>query len=156
MRMDHNNRRSIKVLDQVRPLYTLLRDEKFFKIIILTDTSGGRTIEKADEQTIFGTMAIKSMASKIRACAELIHPKNKAHLIQANVDEVVVRGESVGPLLAAAAISPGVSNSLERLINNQDENKLWRIPVPLKYVGKTFGETARYLRDKSGVYCRPS
>ena len=118
--------------------------------IILADSSGGRTLEKADERTIFGTMAIKSIASKIRTCAELIHPQNKEHLLQANVDEVVVRGESVGPLLAAAAISPGVSSSLERLINNQDENKLWRIPVPSKYVGKTVGETARYLRDKSG------
>jgi voltage-gated potassium channel len=39
--------------------------------IVLVDTSGRHAIEKVDERTIFGTMAIKSMASKVRTCAEL-------------------------------------------------------------------------------------
>jgi voltage-gated potassium channel len=118
--------------------------------IVLADSSGGRTIEKADERTIFGTMAIKSMASKVRTCAELIYAENREHLIRANVDEVVVRGESAGSLLATAAVSPGVSDSIKRLINNQDENKLWRIPIPSRFVGKSFGEMAAHLRERSG------
>lgn len=118
--------------------------------IVLADTSGGQPINKADERTIFGTMAIKAMASKIRTCAELIDSKNKEHLVRAHVDEVVVRGESAGSLLATAAISPGLASSINRLINNQDENKLWRIPVPSSYIGKTFGEISKHLRNKYG------
>ncbi len=118
--------------------------------IVLADLSGGRTIEKADERTIFGTMAIKSMASKVRTCAELIYAENKEHLVRANVDEIIVRGESAGSLLATAAVSPGVSDSIKRLINNQDENKLWRIPIPSRFVGKSFGEMATHLRETSG------
>jgi voltage-gated potassium channel len=119
--------------------------------IVLADVSGEHSIEKADERTIFGTMAIKSMASKVRTCAELIHAENREHLIRANVDQIIVRGESAGSLLATSAISPGVTDSISLLINNQDENKLWRINVPSKYVGKSFRELAEHLREKFGA-----
>jgi len=118
--------------------------------IVLADISGGHIVEKADERTIFGTMAIKSMASKVRTCAELIHAENKEHLKRANVDEIIVRGESAGSLLATSAVSPGVTDSVRLLINNKDENKLWRIPVPSRFIDKSFGELAAYLREKSG------
>ena len=119
--------------------------------IVLADTSGGYTIENADERTIFGTMAIKSMASKVRTCAELIHAENREHLKRANVDEIIVRGESTGSLLAKASISPGLSDSIRLLINNQDENKLWGIPVPSKFIEKSFQELAAYFHDKHGA-----
>ena len=117
----------------------------------LADSSGGHSIEKADERTIFGTMAIKAMASKVRTCAELIRAENREHLVRANVDEIIVRGESAGSLLATSAVSPGVSDSISLLLNNQDENKLWRIPVPSKYIGQAFGELAIHLRERSGA-----
>jgi voltage-gated potassium channel len=119
--------------------------------LVLADVSGGHSIEKADERTIFGTMAIKSMASKVRTCAELIHGENREHLIRANVDEIIVRGESGGSLLATAAVSPGVADSIRLLINNEDENKLWRILVPSRFEGKSFGELSSYLREKFGA-----
>lgn len=116
--------------------------------IVLADISGGYNIENADERTIFGTMAIKSMASKVRTCAELIHSENREHLKRANVDEIVVRGESAGSLLAKASISPGLTDSLRLLINNQDENKLWRISVPPKFLGKSFQELSTHFHDR--------
>ena len=116
--------------------------------IVLADLSGGRTLDKADERTIFATMAIKSMASKVRTCAELIHGENKEHLLRANVDEIIVRGESSGALLATAAVSPGLADSVKSLINSQDTNKLWRVPVPSRFADKTFGELLPYFRDK--------
>ena len=116
--------------------------------IVLADLSGGRTLDKADERTIFATMAIKSMASKVRTCAELIHGENKEHLLRANVDEIIVRGESSGALLATAAVSPGLADSVKSLINSQDPNKLWRVPVPSRFADKTFGELLPYFRDK--------
>ena len=118
--------------------------------LVLADVSGGHSIEKADERTIFGTMAIKSMASKVRTCAELIHSENREHLMRANVDEIIVRGESGGSLLATAAVSPGVADSIRLLINNEDENKLWKIRVPSRFEGKSLGELAAHLREKYG------
>ena len=116
--------------------------------IVLADISGGHSIEKADERTIFATMAIKSMASKVRTCAEIIHSENREHLIRAHVDEVIVRGESAGFLLATAAISPGVADTIKMLTMNADNNKLWRIPVLPRYVDKSFGEMASHLHSK--------
>jgi voltage-gated potassium channel len=105
-------------------------------------------MDKADERTIFGTMAIKSMAAKVRTCAELIHGENREHLLRANVDEIIVRGESTGALLATAAVSPGLADSVKSLLNNQDPNKLWRVPVPSRFSDKTFGDLLPYFRDK--------
>lgn len=147
---DHNLRfvRGNFVKEDVLARANLVRSKA---AIVLADISGGHSLEKADERTIFGTMAIKSMASKVRTCAELIHTENREHLIRTNVDGIVVRGESAGSMLATAAVSPGVADSINLLINNQDENKLWRIPVPSRYISKSFGELAAYLRDKFGA-----
>jgi len=119
--------------------------------IVLADISGGHSIENADERTIFGCMAIKSMSSKIRLCAELINEENREHLKRTNVDGIVVRGESAGFLLATSAVSPGVTDTIRLLITNKDTNKLWRIQVPQKYIDGTFGEIAAHLRDKYGA-----
>ena len=116
--------------------------------VVLADISGGHTEEKADERTIFGTMAIKSTASKVRTCAELIHGENREHLMRAHVDTIIVRGESAGPMLATAAVSPGVADSIKLLMGNQDENKLWRISVPPRHIGKPAGELVVFLREK--------
>ena len=51
-------------------------------------------------------------------------------------------------MLATAAVSPGLSDSVQSLINNQDTNKLWRVPVPSRFADKTFGEMLPYFRDK--------
>lgn len=117
--------------------------------IVLADTSGGHSIEKADERTIFGTMAIKSLAPKVRTCAELINSENREHLVRANVDEIIVRGETAGSLLATAAVSPGVADALKLIMTNQDENKIWRIPVPSKFAGDSVGGLSTHLRDRS-------
>ena len=36
-------------------------------------------------------------------------------------------------------------------MNNKDENKIWRIPVPSKYIGRPFSELVEYLREKFGA-----
>jgi voltage-gated potassium channel len=122
--------------------------QKAASVIILADLSGDHKIENADERTIFGCMAVKSMASKIRLCAELINEENREHLKRTNVDEIIIRGESAGFLLATSALSPGVTDTIRLLLNNTDVNKLWRIHVPQKFMDGTFGELAAHLKDK--------
>jgi voltage-gated potassium channel len=119
--------------------------------IVLADVSGGHLLEKADERTIFATMAIKSMASKVRTCAELLHPENREHLARANVDEIMIRGQHAGFLLASGAISPGVADSLMLLVDNEDENKLWRVETPPRFVGKQVVELSTHLRSRYGA-----
>jgi voltage-gated potassium channel len=116
--------------------------------IILADTSHGHSLEKADERTIFGAMAIKSMAPKVRICAELINPENKEYLLRASVDEIVIRGESHGSLLASASMAPGFLSMIKALINNEDDNKLWGVEIPSKYVERPCGELGQYFKER--------
>jgi voltage-gated potassium channel len=125
--------------------------QKAASAIVLADISGDHKIENADERTIFGCMAIKSMSPKIRLCAELINEDNREHLKRTNVDEIIVRGESAGFLLAASAVSPGVTETISLLVTNKDVNKIWRIRTPQKYINGTFGDLAAYLREKYGA-----
>jgi voltage-gated potassium channel len=116
--------------------------------IILADTSGGHALEKADERAIFAAMAIKSLAPKVRLCAELINQDNRDYLVRAHVDEIVIRGESHGSLLASSSMAPGIANMVRALVNNEDDNKLWGVEVPSKYVGKSCKELSEYFKDR--------
>jgi voltage-gated potassium channel len=116
--------------------------------IILADISNDHSLEKADERTIFGAMAIKSMAPNVRIYAELIHEENKEILLRAHVDEIVIRGESHGSLLASASIAPGFLSMIKALINNEDENKVWGVGVPSKYAGRPCGELSQYFKER--------
>ncbi len=117
-------------------------------VIMLADISHGHSLEKADERTIFGAMAIKSMAPKVRICAELINQENKEYLLRANVDEIVIRGESNGSLLASASIEPGFLSMIKSLIDNEDDNKLWGVEIPSKYVERPCRELSQYFKER--------
>ena len=117
--------------------------------ILLADTSGQRSLEKADERTILATLAIKSMAKEVRTCAELLKPENKQHLNRANVDEIVVRGEHIGSLLAGATVSPGIPRVISSLLSPEEENNLWKVEIPGRFVGKPVGELSAYLKENS-------
>jgi len=114
--------------------------------ILLADTSGQHSLEKADERTILGTLAIKSMAPEVKTCAELLDAENKQHLRRANVDEIVVRGEHIGNLLAGAATSPGLPRVISSLLSPEEENNLWKVEIPSGFLGKTAGELAAYFK----------
>ena len=117
--------------------------------ILLADTSGQRSLEKADERTILATLAIKSMAKEVRTCAELLNPENKQHLNRANVDEIVVRGEHIGSILAGATVSPGIPRVISSLLSPEEENNLWKVEIPERFVGKPVSELSAYLKENS-------
>jgi voltage-gated potassium channel len=116
--------------------------------ILLADTSGSHSLEKADDRTTLGTLAIKSMAPEVKTCAELLQTENRQHLKRANADEVVVRGEHIGSLLATAAASPGLPRVISSLLSPDEENKMWRAEVPPRFLGKPVADLAAFFREK--------
>jgi voltage-gated potassium channel len=116
--------------------------------ILLADTSGQHSLEQADERTILATLAIKSMAPEVKTCAELLNPENKQHLRRANVDEIVVRGEHIGNLLAGAATSPGLPRVISSLLSPEEENNLWKVEVPSRFIGKPVAELSAYFKKE--------
>ncbi|HSR12852.1 MAG TPA: ion channel [Thermodesulfobacteriota bacterium] len=117
--------------------------------VILADTSGQRSLDKADERTILATLAIKSMAREVKTCAELLNAENRQHLLRANVDEIILRGEHIGNLLADAACSPGLPRVISRLLSPQEENKLWKVEIPPSFMGKPVSEFSAFLKTQA-------
>ncbi len=116
--------------------------------ILLADTSGHRSLEKADERTILGTLAIKSISPEVKTCAELINPENKQHLRRANVDEIIVRGEHIGSLLAGAATSPGLPRVISNLLSPLEENNFWKVEIPSRFIGQPVAELSAYFKKE--------
>jgi voltage-gated potassium channel len=117
-------------------------------VLIMADVSGGHSRERTDERTTMTALTIKYLAPKVKTIAELLDGENRQHLKRANVDEIVVRGEHIGSLLATAIKSPGLPRLISGMLSLGDSNKFWRVEIPKQFVGETFRELSHYYREK--------
>ncbi len=116
--------------------------------LILADTAGNHPKDRIDERTTLASLTIKSIAPSIKIIAEILDGENKPHLKRANVDEIIVRGENIGALLASAINSPGLPKIFSSLLSLGDGNKLLRVEIPRTFIGKTFKELSSFYREK--------
>lgn len=117
--------------------------------IIMADLSGGQAMERIDEKTTLAALTIKSTAPQVKTIAEILDAENRPHLKRANVDEIIVRGEHVGSMLASAVKSPGLPKLLSNILSLSDSNEFRRVDIPLEYVGRTFKDLAVFFREKN-------
>lgn len=117
-------------------------------VLIMADHSGGHARDRIDERTTLTALTVKALAPNVKVIVELLDGENRPHLKRANVDEIIVRGEHIGSLLASAINSPGLPKAIAGLISLGDKNKLWRVNIPYDYVGKPFKELFSYFRNK--------
>ncbi len=116
--------------------------------VIMADVSGGHSRERTDERTTLTALTIKYVAPNVKTIAELLDGENRQHLKRANVDEIIVRGEHIGSLLATAVKSPGLPRLISGMLSLGDANKFWRVEIPRQFVGATFRDLTRYYREK--------
>jgi len=116
--------------------------------VIMADASGGHSQERTDERTTLAALTIKYLSPHIKTVAELLDGENRQHLKRANVDEIIVRGEHTGSLLATAVKSPGLPRLISGMLSLGDTNKFWRVEVPRQYVGGTFRDLFLHYREK--------
>ena len=116
--------------------------------LIMADSIGTHAEDRLDERTTLAVLAIKSLAPSVKTIAELLDGENKPHLKRAGVDEIIVRGEHIGSLLASAINSPGVPRLYSTMLSLGDSNKLWRTDIPRQFVGSSFKELFTYYREK--------
>jgi voltage-gated potassium channel len=116
-------------------------------VLIMADQSGGQLQERIDEKTTLTALTVKAMAPNVKIIVELIDGENRPHLKRANVDDIIVRGEHVGSLLASAINSPGIPKAISGIISLGDKNKLWRVYIPREFVGKTFKDLFIHFRE---------
>jgi voltage-gated potassium channel len=115
--------------------------------ILMADLSGGHPRDRVDERTTLTALTIRSISPQVRIIAELLNGENKASLKRAHVDEIIVRGEHIGALMASAVDSPGLPRIFSNLMALGDTNKLWRTEIPRAFVGKTYQELSDHFRE---------
>jgi voltage-gated potassium channel len=120
--------------------------------ILIPDTSGNNTLDNADERTILGVLAIKSLNSEITTCAEVLKRENEGHLLRANVDSIIVNGEFSGFLLSNASVSQGIPRFVKEMLTIESEKSIHQVSIPSNFVGKTFIELSEYfLKNNRGI-----
>lgn len=116
-------------------------------VVIMADSSGKREKEDSDQRTILTSLTVKSLAPKVKIIAELVNGENKPHLERASVDEIIVRGEYVGSLIASAVSYPGLSRVYSSIFSMEDRSTLVRADIPAKFIGMTFRELSNFFRE---------
>ena len=117
-------------------------------VLIMADQSAGQPTERIDERTTLTALTVKAVAPNVKIIVELLDSENRPHLKRANVDDIIVRGEHIGSLLASAINSPGLPKAITGMISLGDKNKLWRVGIPVIFIGRTFKELFMYFREK--------
>jgi voltage-gated potassium channel len=119
--------------------------------LIMADLSGSHSRDRSDERTALAALTIKSVAPQAKIIAELLDAANKPHLRRTNVDEIIVRGEHLGSVLANAIISPGLPRIFSSIMSLSGKDRLWITDIPKSYVGRTFKELSGYFREKQAI-----
>lgn len=102
----------------------------------------------SDEKTLFATLTIKSISSKIPVIVFLENNENRIHLKRANADEIFVKNEYSGFILASSVLMPGVPQTISQLTNTTIGTNLVRKDIPKNYIDKTFKELSEYFRKE--------
>lgn len=116
--------------------------------VIMADVSGGHSLERTDERTALAALTIKYLAPQVKTIAELLNGENRQHLKRAHVEEIIVREEHIGSLLATAVNSPGLPRLISGMLSLGDTNKLWRVEIPKTFIGKCFQDLSAHYREK--------
>ncbi|MGO8694001.1 MAG: potassium channel family protein [Rectinemataceae bacterium] len=120
--------------------------------VIVPDSSGDNSFTNADERTILGCLAVRSVNVDIRVSAEILHPESEQHLRRANVDNIVVNGEFSGYVLSSASTSKGLPRAARELLSAGQGPRLREAPLPQSLVGKSFAEASSwFLANRRGV-----
>jgi voltage-gated potassium channel len=120
--------------------------------IVVPDSTGTASLGNADERTILGCLAIRSLNPDIDVSAEILHPESEQHLSRAKVDNIVVGGEYSGYILSSASISKGLPRAARKLLSSGQGPRLKESALPAALVGKTFLEaSAWFLENGRGV-----
>jgi voltage-gated potassium channel len=116
--------------------------------VIMADVSGGHSRERTDERTALTALTIKYLSPQVKTIAELLDGENRQHLKRANVEEIIVRGEHIGSLLATAVKSPGLPRLISGMLSLGDTNKFWRVEIPKTFIGRSFRDLSIHYREK--------
>ena len=115
-------------------------------VMVLTDD----TDINGDQKTILSTLTLKNINSNLRVIAQVSNRENITHLRRANVDEIIINDKFETFITASHILDPGVPQALYQLIDENSLHKFQSKSIPENFIGKTFDELSKSLRQKFG------
>ncbi len=115
-------------------------------VMVLTDD----TDINGDQKTILSTLTLKNINSNLRVIAQVSNRENITHLRRANVDEIIINDKFETFITASHILDPGVPQALYQLIDENSIHKFQSKSIPEDFIGKTFDELSKSLRQKFG------
>ncbi len=121
------------------------------KVVIIMPDLTQPTTAQMDEKTVLATLTAKALNPKARVFVHIMRPENRVFLKHAQADEVLVSDELSGYLLAAYAISSGLPQAINEMLSPFGVNRLMRNTIPNEFIGKTFGDLAKYFFERNAI-----
>jgi voltage-gated potassium channel len=117
------------------------------RVVILADRINDPPREQVDQRTLLAALAVKSLNSKVKICAELLNRDNRPHLERAHVEDIIIRGEYDSALIASATDSAGLFKILQTLLASEGPN-FWAVEIPHRFHGGALKEFAAFLKTR--------
>lgn len=108
--------------------------------------------EQVDAQSLMTVLAIESLNPRVYTCVEVRDSKNIEHFKHARIDEIISVEETAELMLAQAVLNHGITRYYTELLTFQEKgNEVYKVPVPEKYIGKSFKELLNRLIDEQFI-----
>lgn len=119
-------------------------------LVILADGSIKSGFERADERALLAALAARSLNPGLKIASEIVMPDNVSHLKRAGVDPIILYGAHHDFLLSRAVTAPGITSTVQNLLNPAYGSVFYQTPVPGNLVDHEFKDACEHLRQKNG------
>jgi ion channel POLLUX/CASTOR len=107
-----------------RALMDQLHPERYPRVMVLGDATGGTTVEEADTRAIIALLLLRHRREQARApeqevCSEILDPKNRDLAATTEIDDIVISNEMVSMVLAQITYEPRIQAVLEDLFRSE-------------------------------------
>jgi voltage-gated potassium channel len=101
-----------------------------------------------DAKVILSTLTVESLNQRVYTVVELVDETHVITCQRANANEIVVGNEITSRLMSQAVLNHGMSKVVSQLLTAENDNQLYKIPVPKSKVGTSFLEVLVYMKEQ--------
>jgi voltage-gated potassium channel len=118
-------------------------------IVLADESNPTASPDERDAMTLLTALAVESMNPDVHTCVEVIRSENLPHFARAKVDEVVVSAELTGNILAASALTHGLSHVVSDLTGHAAGSEFYSVDAPSSLDGHTFADALPLIKTQA-------
>ncbi|GAB6136896.1 potassium channel family protein [Halanaerobaculum tunisiense] len=104
-----------------------------------------------DAKTVLTVLNIENLNREIYTVAEISDSRNKVHLKNANVDEIIVEDAISSQLLVRSALYSGTSKIIGELLSNESGNQIYMLAASEEDIETEFLDLFVKYKEKQGL-----